>query len=169
MWTRRRMIETAALGATGLALMGNRSSAQVSTATEHDHSDAMWKTCCNTCSDCAKACNKMFHHCLTQAAAGKGQQHLRTAQIAADCAEFCELSAKLLGRSSALAMVSCAACADACNRCARECDSFETDLEMKMCSQECHRCEESCRKMVKGGAETTGAAPAAERPGQREK
>ena len=99
-----------------------------------------------------KACNKMFHHCLTQAAAGKGQQHLRMAQIAADCAEFCELSSKLLGRSSTLAMVSCTACADACNRCAQECDSFDTDLEMKMCSQECHRCEDSCRKMVKGGA-----------------
>ncbi len=139
-------------------------------AAEHEHQDAMWKTCCDTCADCAKACNKMFHHCMTQAAAGKGQQHLRMAQIAVDCAEFCGLSSKLLGRTSTLAMLSCAACADACKRCAQECDSYDTDLEMKMCAQECRRCEESCRKMVKGASDagTSNSTPEASRPRRNE-
>lgn len=160
MWTRRRLIETVAVGATGVALTAaHHASAQVTSGAEPEHNDAMWKTCCDVCASCAKACNKMFHHCLMQAASGKGQQHLQMAQIAADCAEFCGLSSKLLGRTSTLAMLSCTACADACKRCAQECDSFETDLEMKMCSQECLRCEESCRKMVKeGGGSATGAS-----------
>ena len=124
-----------AAGATGVVLAAGRANAQGPSATEHEHQDAMWKTCCDTCGRLRKSCNKMFHHCMTQSAAGKGQQHLRMAQIAVDCAEFCALSAELLGRSSSLAMLSCTACADACKRCAQECDSFDSDLEMKMCAR----------------------------------
>jgi hypothetical protein len=147
MWTRRNLMGTALAGATGVAMIARRASAQDrSGGQQHEH-DVMWKTCCDTCADCAKACNKAFHHCLTQAAVAKGQ-HARMAQTLADCAAFCALSAEMLARTSALALISCAACADACKRCAQECESFDTDMEMKSCQQECLRCEESCRKMV---------------------
>ena len=148
MWTRRNLIGSAAAAATGIALAGSRANAQNPAGGDQAHSDAMWKMCCNTCDDCAKACNKAFHHCVTQAGMGKAP-HARTAQITADCAAFCELSAQMLARNSVLAMLSCQACADACKRCAQECESFDSDLEMKMCVQECQRCEESCRKMLK--------------------
>jgi hypothetical protein len=165
MWTRRTLIGTGLASATGVALLAGRAGAQVAAKADHSEHDVMWKTCCNTCSDCAKACNKMFHHCLTQAALAKGN-HARMAQTAADCAAFCALSAEMLARESTLALLSCGACADACKRCAQECESFDSDLEMKSCQQDCLRCEESCRKMVQSaGSSRTGEAsqPAAGR------
>jgi hypothetical protein len=147
MWTRRNLIVTVAAGATGVALVAGRSSAQNPAGVDHSDHDVMWKTCGHTCSDCAQACNKAFHHCITQAAVAKGQ-HARVAQTLADCAAFCALSAEMLARKSTLALLSCGACADACKRCAEECKSFDADLEMSSCQQDCLRCEESCRKMV---------------------
>jgi hypothetical protein len=150
MWTRRKLIGTAVTGATGLTLAAPRASnAQSASGDDQEPHGVMWKTCCDTCGDCAKACNKAFHHCLTQAVAVAKSPHGRMAQVVADCAAFCALSSELLARSSTLALISCKACAEACRRCAQECASFDTDLEMKMCLQECQRCEESCRKMIK--------------------
>jgi len=147
MWTRRKLIEAAALGTTGLVLAPGRSSAQAAARGEHDHQDPMWKACADVCAECAKACNRAFHHCVSLAAAGKAE-HARMAQVAADCADFCGLSSEMLSRSSTLALLSCAACADACKMCAQEFDSHNSSDEMKTCAQECWRCEESCRKMV---------------------
>jgi len=147
MWTRRKLIEAAALGTTGLVLAPGRGNAQASARGEHDHQDPMWKACADVCAECAKACNRAFHHCVGQAAAGKGE-HAKMAQIAADCAAFCGLSSEMLSRSSSLALLSCAACADACKNCAQECDSHNSSAEMKTCAEECRRCEDSCRKMV---------------------
>jgi hypothetical protein len=147
MWTRRNLIGSVAAGATGVAFLARRASAQDRAGAQHAEHEIMWKTCGDTCGDCAKACNKAFHHCLTQAAQAKGA-HARMAQTLADCAAFCALSAQMLARSSTLAMFSCAACADACKRCAQECATFDADLEMKSCQQDCLRCEESCRKMI---------------------
>jgi hypothetical protein len=168
MWTRRNLIETVAFGATGLLAGARYAGAQAASDTVHVHDDAMWKACGDTCDACAKACNKAFHHCVTQAASGKGQ-HARMAQIAADCAAFCALSAEMVQRSSALALLSCTACAGACKLCAQECDSFDGDQEMKVCAEECRRCEESCRKMVHDGSGSrTGSASqgAVERAGR---
>jgi hypothetical protein len=154
MWTRRKLIETAAFGATGLVLATRRGSAQDAAGGDHaQHQDAMWKACADTCADCAKACNKAFHHCVTLAAAGKAE-HARMAQIAADCAAFCTLSSEMLSRSSTFAMLSCTACAEACKLCAQECSSVDAGSLMKACSDECRRCEDSCRKMVHAGTGT---------------
>jgi hypothetical protein len=153
MWTRRNLIGTVAAGATGMALMARRASAQKPTETEHPQHDVMWRTCGDICGECAKACNKAFHHCLTQAAMAKGQ-HARMAQTLADCAAFCALSTEMLARNSTLALYSCGACADACKNCARECAAFDVDMEMKSCQQECLRCEESCRKMIQSSRGT---------------
>jgi len=168
MWTRRNLIGTAFAGATGVALVARRASAQNPAGADHSEHDVMWKTCANTCDDCAKACNAAFHHCLTQAAIAKGP-HARMAQTLVDCAAFCRLSAEMLSRKSVLATLSCGACADACKRCAQECESFDSDLEMKACQQDCRRCEESCRKMIQSAGESrTGESnPApARRPGR---
>jgi hypothetical protein len=40
-------------------------------------------------------------------------------------------------------------CADACHRCAQECESFDTDVDMKICFDACQKSEETCRNMVK--------------------
>jgi hypothetical protein len=152
MWTRRNLIETAVVGATGVLAAARHAGAQDAARGEHQHGDeAHWTSCADICEDCAKACNNAFHHCVTQAAAGKGT-HAPMAQIAADCAAFCSLSAQMLQRKSTLALLSCSACAGACKYCAQECDKFESSQEMKLCADACRRCEESCRKMVEAGS-----------------
>jgi hypothetical protein len=134
MWKRRDILSALALGTAGVALAGNRADAAADSGEDDAKHKAMMKSCCDICSECAEACNKAFHHCLEQAAAGK-LPHARMAQIALDCAAFCALSAELITRHSMLMAVSCRACADACRRCAQDCESFDTDLAMKMCVQ----------------------------------
>jgi hypothetical protein len=148
MWKRRELLCALATGAAGLSVVGSRADAAQAGSGDDEHKHAaIMKTCCDICSDCAKACNKAFHHCLTQAALGK-QQHAKMAQTVVDCADFCALSAKLISRESAMMALSCGACADACQRCAQECAAL-ADPEMKECLAACTRCEESCRNMLK--------------------
>jgi hypothetical protein len=148
MWKRREIFGALGAGAAGLTLIaGNNAARAQSVADDHKHVE-MNKKCCNICDDCARACNEAFHHCVEQAAGGKAR-HAKVAQVVADCAAFCTLSATMIGRDSAMMMFSCRACADACRQCARECEPFIADPAMKQCFDACTRCEESCRNMVK--------------------
>jgi hypothetical protein len=156
MWKRREVLGALALGAASATIPINRADAAQDSSEGDAKHKALMKTCGDICGECAEECNKAFHHCLQQAAAGK-TPHARMAQIAADCAAFCGLSAELIARHSALMAVSCRGCADACRVCAAECGTFDTDLAMKMCVDACKRCEESCRNMVKAmGGEGKG-------------
>ena len=132
-----------------MALLRTATATANTAVDERDGKDAaMKKSCCDACGNCAEACNKAYHYCLEQASAGK-VRHAKIAQTIADCAAFCGLSATLISRQSTLMAFSCRACADACHRCAQECESFDTDIDVKMCFDACQRCEESCRDMVK--------------------
>jgi hypothetical protein len=148
MWKRREVLGALALATAGVASAVKRTDAAQDRSEDEAKHKAMMKSCGDICGECTEACNKTFHHCLEQAAAGK-LPHARTAQIAADCAAFCALSAELIARQSMLMAVSCRACADACRRCAADCERFDTDLVMKTCVDACKRCEESCRNMAK--------------------
>jgi hypothetical protein len=159
MLRRRELLGAIAGGAAGMGLLTGLSHAdsQVSDEGKHEHSPIM-KACCDTCAECAKACNRAFHHCVTQAAMGKAV-HAKMAQMVADCGAFCGLSSEMIARGSALMALSCRACADACRRCAEECAVAATDAEMKMCIESCERCEESCRNMLKAMGADKPAAP----------
>ncbi len=149
MWERRVLLGALATGAAGMALFPNPTAAAHTGPDDEDpRHAAMMKSCSDKCGDCALACNKAFHHCLKEAAAGKSR-HAGLAQVVADCAAFCDLSLEMMSRHSSLMVLSCRACADACQICAGECQSFDTDLDMKTCVDACRRCEESCREMVK--------------------
>jgi hypothetical protein len=156
MWNRRELIGVLGTGAAGLALLSRHSEAgqdQVAPAVrgQHGHDprhSAMLKECAEACGHCAATCNETFHHCIGQAAAGK-TEHAKMAQMVADCAAFCTLSAAMIARHSALMVESCRACAEACRRCAEECSSSGPDEHMKNCIAACKKCEESCRNMVK--------------------
>ena len=161
MWRRREILGALGTGAAGLALLAKNTEASDRQSGEDDPKHAgMKKSCCDACGTCAEACNKAFHHCVEQASAGK-PRHARMAQMVADCAAFCALSTQLIARQSTLMTMSCRACADACRRCAQECETFDTDIDMKICLDACQRCEESCRNMVKamgvGSAQTPKA------------
>ncbi len=118
MWRRRELLGAIAGGTAAIGLVGELARAQTQTpgGTKHEHGPIM-KACCDACDECAKACNRAFHHCLAQAALGK-TIHAKMAQMVADCAAFCTLSAEMISRESSLMALSCRACADACQRCA---------------------------------------------------
>jgi len=156
MWKRREILSALATGAAGVAFAANRTDAADDDPGEGAAKRAAtMKTCYDACVECAEACNNAFHHCLEQAAGGK-LPNAKITQITADCAAFCALSAQMISRRSTLMALSCQGCADACRRCARDCDTIDTDLALKICLDACQRCEESCRNMVN----TIGAEPA---------
>ena len=156
MWNRRELLGVLGTGAAGLAILTDRSEAGQETVapavgTQHHHDPrhaAMLKECAEACGHCEATCDETFHHCVTQAAAGKAE-HARMAQMVIDCAAFCSLAAAMIARHSALMVESCRACAEACRRCAAECSSSGADEQMKKCIAACKSCEESCRNMVK--------------------
>jgi len=161
MWRRREVLGALGTGVAGLAFVVNKTEASDRQSGEDDPKHAgMTKSCCDACGDCANACNKAFHHCLEQASAGKAR-HAKMAQTVADCAAFCALSAEMISRHSMMMTMSCRACADACRRCAQECETFDTDIDMKICLDACQRCEESCRNMVKAMGDGSRPGPKA--------
>ena len=113
-----------------------------------DAHHAMYSDCAKVCADCMLTCETAAHHCGELVAAGK-KDHAKPATLAADCAEFCALSAKLTARHSDLAPASCEACAKACDLCAAECAKFADMPEMKACVESCKKCAASCREMAK--------------------
>jgi hypothetical protein len=154
MWKRRELLGVLGGGAAGLAFLADRTEAAGQTpalGNAHEGHDprhaAMMKECEEACGHCEAACNMAFHHCITQAAAGKAE-HAKMAQLLIDCAAFCTLSAAMIARHSSLMVESCRACGEACRRCGEECSSHQSDDMMKACAMACRRCEESCRNMV---------------------
>jgi hypothetical protein len=149
MRTRRELLGALGIGTATLALLPTASSKAEHALDDSDAKNAaMRHSCCDSCSECATACNKAYHYCLDKAASGQ-PRHAKIAQVLADCAAFCDLSATLISRQSTLMAFSCRACADACRQCGQDCASFDTELDVKMCFDACQRCEESCRNMVK--------------------
>jgi hypothetical protein len=156
MWNRREVFGVLGTGAAGFALLTHRSEAGddplAQAGDKHAGHDprhaAMLRECDEACGHCEATCNAAFHHCITQAAAGKAE-HAKMAQLVVDCAAFCTLSAAMIARHSSLMTESCRACAEACHRCAEECTASSGDEMMKACAAACKRCEESCRNMVK--------------------
>jgi len=165
MWRRRDLLGVLGTGAAGLALLARNSAAATDDSEENNSKHAlMMKDCDEACGHCEAACQRAFHHCITEASSGK-LKHAKMAQTAADCAAFCSLSAELIARHSAFMALSCHACAQACARCAQECESFANDPLMKACMAACQKCVETCHNMVR----MMGADPAnaSDRPAAR--
>lgn len=105
-------------------------------------------TCAKACADCLVACESMAHDCGGMVEAG-GKHHVKSMRLAADCAEFCTLAAKLTARHSDLCPAACEACAAACDRCVAECDLHPTVLSLRGYGASCKACAASCREMCK--------------------
>lgn len=136
------MVGVSALGLTAMsAKADDKSSAGHCCELSQTHKD-----CLEACNECATACDVTFHHCYMQLAEGK-KEHAKALHLAADCAEFCRLSASLIAKQSTLMAHSCRACAEACKNTAAEVDRFDSH-EMKDAVKKLRKCEESCRDMV---------------------
>jgi hypothetical protein len=136
---RREMLGLLGAGAAGLVAMSGRE------AMAHEL-DPIHKECLEACSDCAKACDMGFHHCLTQVAAGK-KEHAKPLEFFESCAGFCALSACNIAKHSPLMVYSCDACGDACKETLAVVSKFDSE-EMKLAAKALARCEKSCAAMV---------------------
>ena len=139
---RRELLGVLGATAAGLAALSGAEAHAFTAAPDKAHED-----CLASCTDCAKECNETTHHCAMLLAEGK-KEHAKALLLASDCAAFCELSATMIAKQSAMMVHSCAACAEVCKACAAECSKFDMP-QMKDCAEACLECEKSCRAMVK--------------------
>jgi hypothetical protein len=100
--------------------------------------------CIDICQECHNVCLETVMHCLHMGGEHAEPNHIR---LLLDCAEICQTSANFMLRGSDLHGLTCAACAEVCNRCAEDCERFD-DAQMKRCAETCRRCAESCREMA---------------------
>src|SRR5262249_41409125 len=110
---RRELLGSIGTSAAGLAIMATSAQAgstEAQTGLHDPKQEQMWRECDEGCGHWEAPCNASFHHCISLAAAGK-THHAKMAQIVADCAAFCNLSAVLIARHSPLLVESCRACA----------------------------------------------------------
>jgi len=123
-----------------------------------EHVSERMQECIDNCSDCHAACLETVVYCLEQ-----GGEHAREAHIRLllDCAEICQTSANFMLRKSPLHGMTCATCAEVCERCARDCERFPDDQQMAACASMCRKCADSCKEMAATGtlSEGRGALP----------
>ena len=117
--------------------------AQAKDVGAHGH----FERCARVCADCMTHCEINFHHCAGLVAGGK-KEHAHPMHLSVDCAELCDVGAKLSARHSVFAVPACEACAKACDLCAAECEKFD-DPHMKACAKACRDCARECREMIK--------------------
>jgi hypothetical protein len=117
-------------------------------ATGHPHTHVTGLACAAACSDCQRSCDGCATHCAHLLFEGQ-KAHFATLATCQDCATVCAAASQIVARGGPFSHVICTACADACERCAKECEKFPGDMHMKACAQECRKCEKACREMLK--------------------
>ncbi len=109
----------------------------------HNLNDDM-QQCIQNCLDCHSMCLNTLTYCLEQGGHHVEPSHIR---LMMDCVESCQTSANFMLRGSDLHGHFCGACAEVCDRCAKDCASMGDDAQMQACADMCRRCAETCRRM----------------------
>jgi hypothetical protein len=102
--------------------------------------------CIDWCTTCHDICLQTVNYCLGMGGGHAEQSHIR---LLLDCEQICQTSADFMLRESHVHGVTCAACADVCDRCAESCERFEDDEIMQACAETCRGCAEACREMAR--------------------
>jgi hypothetical protein len=101
------------------------------------------QACIDACTTCHQAClQTALTHCLNMGGRHVAPAHFR---LMMDCAQLCELSAKLQLGGSPYSTRLCALCAEVCRDCALSCRALDG---MEECARACEACERSCRAMA---------------------
>jgi hypothetical protein len=114
-------------------------------APNRDKSD-QGMTTAQACTECATACSVLTGVCVETVAEGMSEFAVLH-EISRDCSEICTVAATLLGRQGPLAPAICQACADACDRLADLCSSFNV-REAERCEAAARHCAISCRALI---------------------
>lgn len=105
--------------------------------------------CIEACIDCAQACTACADACLSE---DNVAELKRCILLDLDCADLCEVTARLLIRvspgSEQLRVSTLMACQLACQMCADECEKHQAHHEhCRQCAEACRTCAEACGRM----------------------
>lgn len=107
---------------------------------EHHHSGHKHHALIQQLLDCAAACENCASSCLDE---DDVTPMAHCIEIDRDCADICNLAAKLLIRDSEFAHELLALCEKACNHCAQECSKHKHD-HCKRCAELAAECAKTC-------------------------
>lgn len=103
-----------------------------------------WKTCIDTCLQCAAVCN----HCASSCTKEEDVTMMaRCIELDMQCATICYAAAQLMSMGSEQARSVCAICAEICEACGNECANHQ-NKHCQECAAICKACAEECRKMA---------------------
>lgn len=105
--------------------------------------------CIVACAECSAVCTTCADACLAE----PDSPHLaQCVRLNLDCADVCEITARLIARPSRRdeptleALLE--ACAAACRACAEECARHAGEMKhCRICEESCRRCADACDRM----------------------
>ena len=105
--------------------------------------------CVQACLECAATCSTCADACLAEDDVKSQVQCIR---LNLDCADICELTARLFARPSERDAPALRhqleACAAICRACGDECASHAAHMEhCRICAESCRRCADACDRM----------------------
>lgn len=99
--------------------------------------------------DCAQACTACADACLSEDTVAHLTKCIRTNL---DCADLCEVTARILSRHTGydanLSRAAIEACAQACASCADECARHVQHNHCRVCAEACRQCEQACMRIL---------------------
>lgn len=99
-----------------------------------------------TLDKCIAECNHCFSACLKEEDVKK---LARCIQLTRDCADVCQLTAKLLQSGSEVSSDALKLCIAVCEACREECNRHASKMQhCKDCADACRECAEACSKAM---------------------
>jgi hypothetical protein len=99
--------------------------------------------CCDECKACEKACLACADECLKETS--KTDDRRACIKLCLDCADICGACARIAARNGPLEPTIAAACAQACEKCAAECQKHKDDKTCQACAAQCKKCAKECK------------------------
>ena len=103
--------------------------------------------CAIQCKDCERTCLACVDACLDELA-GKADRK-KCIKLCLDCADICGACSKIAARGGPLEATISAACAEACEKCAAECEKHKEDKACQACAEQCKKCAKECKEQGK--------------------
>ena len=106
--------------------------------------------CINACYECAQTCTSCADACLAEENVAMLARCIR---LDLDCADMCEVTARVLSRQTQpepqVIQQQVQALATVCRVCAEECEKHQNKHEhCRVCAEACRRCEQLCNQML---------------------
>lgn len=103
---------------------------------------------------CSQACTACADACLSEDTVAELVKCIRTNL---DCADICDITARILSRHTGydanLTRAALDACAQTCRICAEECERHaDRHHHCRVCAEACRQCEQACRSLLEAMA-----------------